>query len=187
MLLSLGCVSAPKPMGFKETVRAWGLQGAFPAHMELRGAIDSSGDGQLKVESLAAKAEGGRVLRIQKVSGATAGQSDAFVRRKAFQLRSIYEPQRDPYFAALSKDTVCPERFRLERRKTSRSDREIYALFANERLTYGACNEEDASYRVFVALLKCPGNQFMVESFIPAKAASDEDAKALDSISCLGQ
>src|SRR5205814_2272389 len=106
--------------------------------------------------NLVAKTQDGRVLRVQELQGGDSNQGDNFIQGKLFQLHSIYEPHRDPYFAALTKDTLCPEKFKLTSRKsvkTANFKAEVLSLYANDRLTYGACTEEQAAFRTFVALL----------------------------------
>jgi hypothetical protein len=144
---------------------------------------------EIVVKNLSANTGDGRVVRVQELVGADAKQGDSFIQGKLFQLNSIYEPHRDPYFAVLTKDTVCPGKFKLTHRKsvkTAEGSIDVLALYANDRMTYGACTEEQAAFRAFVALVQCKGGKslYVVESFVPVKLLSDVDARTIDTIRC---
>jgi hypothetical protein len=192
---SLGCAGAPvtqkppsaQPQSAAEMLRTLGLQSAWPDTYRVTESSDETADTVRIHDSVAHSPEGG-VMRVRKMAGADLNQGQAFIQEKIFQLHSIYEPHRDPYFAVLTKDSDCPAKFRLRQRKsekTAGSEVEIFSLYANDRMTYGACTEEQASYRASVALILCKasGDLFTVENFIPAHLAQGTD-RNIESLRC---
>ncbi|MBI3543057.1 MAG: hypothetical protein HY075_07270 [Deltaproteobacteria bacterium] len=145
----------------------------------------TSRDGDSTVESAEARAGDGRVVRVQKLGGVSPELADRLVRDRLFQIESIYEPHRDPYFASLTKNTSCPARFQPVRRREGAV--ETLALFANDRLTYGACTSDLAAYRVLVSFVDCSRsrNVFVVEYFVPARLFGAEDEAFTRSLQCL--
>jgi hypothetical protein len=140
--------------------------------------------GGVVVENLVANGPGGGVLRVERVGGVSAAEAKTAVSDRVFKLRSIYDPHEDPYFAALTKKTVCPAEFSL---RLEEGPPVVALFFSNERLTYGACTREAARYRTFVSFMYCQRTKslFTVESFIPTEKFTDADVTRARSLKCL--
>jgi hypothetical protein len=175
--------------GLAKVLPTLGLQAPFSDEYRVS-ASSSEPQSGIQMESLEAAAADGRVVRLQKFGGVSPDQGNRFIQERVFQLKSIYEPHREPYFAVLTKTTACPKQFKLVQQadvNTASSKLEIYSLYANDRLTMGACTNEQATYRAFVALLECSKSQsvFVVESFVPTRLSGDADVSGIKSIACL--
>jgi hypothetical protein len=169
-------------------LQALGLRSSFSESYKVSDQSEVSGGG-IPVDYLTAEAQGGRVIRVEKIATSDRAQADKFVNDKALELARVYEPHTSPYFAAVTNKSVCPYPYRLQHKKSAGSEGarfELYALFANDRMTYGACSQDQATYRAFVTLLECVSSNrvFVLESFVPVKQLAHADEQDLESLRC---
>jgi hypothetical protein len=151
-----------------------------------------SRSGDVKVENTVARAADGRTLRLERFAGVTPAGAEGLLKDRLFQIDSIYEPHPDLYFAAITKKTICPDRYLPVHKTLTPSDNttepiQTAMLYANDRLTYGGCTPELATQRVVVAFVYCRKNAdfFVLEHFIPEKLFTQADLVLTSSIQCL--
>lgn len=168
-------------------LRSWGVKAGFPHEygITLRAEDPDETPG---VEAVDAKAQNGRIIHVERLSGADAAQGEGAIKDRLVQFQSLYDPNPDPYFAILTKKTVCQDKYRMAYRPKKKNGTVLHflELYANERRTYGACTGDMAFYRAAVAMIYCPRTRSAVilESFIPAAAFTKADSLAVESLQC---
>jgi len=175
-----------RPELLSARLRAWGVKAAFPAEYEVS-PRDADPDEAPGVEAADAKAPGGRFLRLERLADAARGE--AHIKDRLVQLQSLYDPRPEPYYAILTKKTVCQDKYQIVYRPRKNKGPVLHylELYANERMIYGACTGDMAFYRAAVAMIYCPRSRSAVilESFIPAAGFTQADFRALESLRCL--
>ncbi len=143
-------------------------------------------DGGVTVESLIAHAVSGRIIHVEKLQGLKAGVAESLIRDRLALIDSIYDPHRDPYFSVLTTKTFCPRQFQPLKRVEQSAGKPIpiRVLFANDRLTYGSCTQEQAAYRVIVAMLVCDHGAFIFENFVPAPNFAEAEIGVASQLRC---
>ena len=147
--------AAPVPLA--ALLRSWGVKAAFP--FDYRSAVrHEDPDETPRVETIDAKARNGRVLHVERLSDADASEGEGHIKDRLMQFQSLYDPNPDPYFAILTKKTVCQDKYRMAYRPKKENGTVLHflELYANARRTYGACTGEMAFYRAAVAMIYCP-------------------------------
>lgn len=181
--------AAPKaaPDALSGLLSSWGVKAVFPQEYAIPSRAKDP-DETPGVETLDAKARSGRLIHAERLTDADAAQGEGYIKDRLVQLQSLYDPNPDPYFAILTKKTVCQDKYRMiyRSRKTNGTVLHFLELYANERRTYGACTGELAFYRAAVAMIYCPKTRsaVIVESFIPSGAFTNGDARAVESLQC---
>lgn len=177
--ISCGCATVPTAADqVEESLRSWGVTGLEASGYQLSSIGSPASQ---NVEVWQAQGPGGRLLRARKVKD-PASAKDLF-QESLIKLRSIYDVRRDAYFAVITKDITCPEEFKI--RESSLPDGRILSMYANDRGTLGACDEQTARARVSVALLLCGPSFIRVESFVPREVFTESDERMLTSLQCL--
>jgi hypothetical protein len=152
----------------------------IPEQNDFKGETQSSESGGLRFSFFEGRAADGRVLKISSQIGVSADSASVYIRDRAAQIESIYDPHPDPYFAIISKKTVCPKDYVPKIESGFATEKRIRRFFTNDRLTYGACSQDLARYRADVDLIYCPDSQTLhiVERFRPLELKGSEPEPA---------
>ncbi|MDD5302401.1 MAG: hypothetical protein PHS14_04755 [Elusimicrobia bacterium] len=177
--------AAPEPLA--ALLRSWGVKADLPFDYAIA-FRDADPDATPRLEDVEAKARGGRIIHAERLSDADASQGEGHIKDRLVQLQSLYDPNPDPYFAILTKKTVCQDKYRMAYRPRKKNGTVLHflELYANARRTYGACTGEMAFYRAAVAMIYCPRTRSAVilESFVPSAEYTPADARAVESLQC---
>ncbi len=184
LLMVSACASVPDG----KLTLPLGIANRFGGGYVIAERTQTQNDG-ISVEYITAKAKDGRVIRVERLSSSSAADSEQFIKDRLAQIASIYEPQRSPYFAVLTKKTVCPDKYlpiRTDEKRDGTLLRTVM-LYVNDRLTYGSCTEDTTAFRLIAGMMYCPGSKalFIVESFVPVASFSETDAENVRSLQCL--
>lgn len=110
---------------------------------------------------------------------ATARSLEQLMQGIQFKLDSIYQDYQVPYPGQVSEKVSCPIEFRPK--PLPDQDNESVAkkglwMYANDRLTIGACDQSNVFFKAINLILNCKksGNIFEIKVFIPSNLADDQ-------------
>lgn len=164
-----------------------GLSGQFAPDWKSVGRNEAK-LGLVQLEVLELAGANGRSLVVHRYRMESAAAAQELQTQKLQEFKSVYDPRIDPYFAIVTKETRCPDRFLplVEAAPKKASSLNLVSAFANERNTIGACTEDLAQKRYYFASLTCGATFTQFEEFIPlSQAPSREAPSELRSLDCL--
>lgn len=129
-----------------------------------------------------------RFLRFSSYETKSDEIARQLLREKTAELSSVYDNHIDPYFAAITKGTSCPEKFQPRKQEVSKGSTTlyIYSMFATDRNAIGACSSDLASKRALIGFLVCGAYLFEIEQFSNINEdISSEILKETSSLQCL--
>lgn len=130
----------------------------------------------------------GRFLRIE--ANRTAPESSRQDLNAAItKMKAMFEKAPAPYPGELSDTIVCDPRFvpTYETLQRNGTDIHIFVGYLNDRMTFGSCSREQATYRGALALLFCKNRSLLlrVELIAPVADFSAHEKELTDQIRSL--
>lgn len=187
LALLAGCASSePRPSSeISEKLEAFNIRSNFVHNFSVTDERTARSK-QVELHQIDAKAAGGRELQVSIYKMPSPEKAESLKKEKVAQILSVYDSHIDPYFALLTKATVCPEEFQpqQEEKAGTRGSPRLFFLFANDRNTIGACTKKIASRRAAIALVVCESNFIQVERYTPIQEWSHTDQDDVRSIDC---
>lgn len=137
--------------------------------------------GQEKATKLALlNSEENKVLKIEAITGIDKASADLLLEDEALTVKALYEAALSPYPGEISNQIVCNERFKpVFGTAEAKLNFSYFALFATDRLTYGACSEDLVKYKAILAWAYCEKKKtlYRFELFAPLKPAQPESQR----------
>jgi len=187
LALLAGCASSePRPSSeIAEKLEAFNIRSSFFHKFSVTDERTARSK-QVELHQIDAEAAGGRELQVSIYKMPSPEKAESLKRDKTAQILSVYDSHIDPYFALLTKATVCPEEFQpqQEEEEGTGGSRRLFFLFANDRNTIGACTKNIASRRAAISLLACESNFIQVEVYAPIQEWGSTDQDDVRSIDC---
>lgn len=113
------------------------------------------------------------------------------VNSEAQRINAYFENAISPYPGQISDEIECPKEFRptLETKDINGEKASYFEVFLTERLTIGACSDEQAKYKEIIAWYYCPNQENLYQIEIVSNKERFTQNKdyfyaILDSISC---
>lgn len=115
---------------------------------------------------------GDSLVRVQRVLDVSASDAEVLTRARIAQIEGQYKPARSPYPGVISDTVVCAQQYMPSFRDGVLPSKIVYRSFsayANDRLQYGPCTEQQARYGAEAVLFYCQNTKqlYEVEMFIP--------------------
>jgi hypothetical protein len=106
------------------------------------------------------------------------------------QIRTFYEKSRSPYPGEISDTVVCSDDFQpvTGEKTVNRVSITYFSAYMTDRLTYGACIEDQAKYQAMTVIFYCENNQTynQLEFIRPIKSIGPADPDPiLNKLKCL--
>lgn len=146
----------------EQALQAIGLSSQDPQGSQaLQGfTVDSltpGGGGQEKAAKLALlNPQENKVLKIEAITGIGKASAGLLLEDEALTVKALYEAALSPYPGEISNQIVCNERFKpVFGTAEAKLNFSYFALFATDRLTYGACSEDLVKYKAILAWAYC--------------------------------
>lgn len=114
----------------------------------------------------------GGILRVDVRSGIEPDTATDYIRGRVAGMKALYDNVRSPYPGLLSNEIVCDSAFKplFESVRTSSGvSIEKITGYLNDRLTFGSCLEDQATYKGAMLLFACPNHKqlYQLEIIFP--------------------
>lgn len=124
---------------------------------------------------------GDSLVRVRRVLGISASDAEVLTRARIAQIEGQYEPERSPYPGVISDTVVCTQQYMPSFHGGVLPSGVVYRSFsayANDRLQYGPCTEQQARHRAEAVLFYCQNSKqlYEVEMFIPLSLYKQKEA-----------
>jgi hypothetical protein len=118
-------------------------------------------------------------IRIYKLGNVDAEKASDFTKITEMATEGLFDTAKNPYAGAISDKIVCPENLKPTKEiVNSESGLQIHYMTSslNSRLQYGACTENQISYKVFSGIFYCQNvsEWFQMEIIVPASDTTDK-------------
>lgn len=128
------------------------------------------------------------LLKIEVIKGIDKRSADILLEDNIIMIRALYGNALSPYPGEISNELICNENFLPEfnTKQTNLLEYSYFILFANDRLTYGACSEDIVRYKSILAWAYCDGKNsfYQFEFFSPIEMFSESDLDLITSFRC---
>jgi hypothetical protein len=184
--LLLACLTQAADLTLSDQLEAWGatMKTLSPFSIIDR---DTQMREAIKIEYLTAKSDS-KTLRIQRMVGLSEVDAKRYIDDRTAEIISVYDPRPAPYFAFLTQSVQCPTKFKplMDRPKTTDHNLVSFTMFADDRFTYGVCDDASAMYRAVFAFAYCKTDSavYSIEYFVPTDGFSKGDLEMIHSFSC---
>lgn len=130
------------------------------------------------------------LFRIEKQAFISPGEAEMLTQATRITIQGLFSNAQSPYPGPLSDEIICDTTFipNPDVQPTIDGNRTVFTAYANNRLQYGSCIEDQILYKGYIALFYCPNHAswYKAELLVPIKLAI-EDAPffhQLDAIRC---
>ena len=119
-------------------------------------------------------------IQVHQISKISPSDAEMLTKARLAQIESQYEPERSPYPGVISGVVACPPKYMpsfLDGTLPSKIAYRSFSSYANDRLQYGSCTEQQAQYGAETVLFYCQNLKrwYEVEVFTPIKFYSRDE------------
>lgn len=145
-----------------------------------------------QVYGLAAKeisaSSSNKIIKVLHLGKSDLKTARLFLNEKKFGIESLYNPLPSPYPDVITREIVCPQEYLpvIGEDDNENFYKIIYELFANDRLSYGACSPDSVAYKSIFSLIHCKKNNdlYQIKLFSPLESGNQEILSEIRNFSC---
>lgn len=130
------------------------------------------------------------LLRIEKQSLLSSTDAETLTKANIMTIQGLFANARSPYPGPLSDEIVCDTKFKSEplTYTTTSTTMTILIAYANNRLQYGSCIDDQILYKGYIAMFYCKNHRswYKAELLIPISDAINDASfiEQLHTIQC---
>ncbi|MDO8551805.1 MAG: hypothetical protein Q7S03_03965 [bacterium] len=132
--------------------------------------------------------KGKNFLRVEVKSDISTQDANSYIRSEVTKMNGLFENALAPYPGQISDEIVCPGQFKPVYKSEKINNLEVTSFtgFLNQRLTFGACTEDQAVYKGRINYFYCPAKEkiFALELITPNQDKPDEFLQEINTVRC---
>jgi len=130
------------------------------------------------------------LFRIEKQASLSSSDAETLTKATVMTIQGLFANARSPYPGPLSDEIVCDNKFKSEPELYTTDSTAMTTLiaYANSRLQYGSCIDDQILYKGYIAMFYCKNHAswYKAELLIPIAEATEDASfmKRLHTIQC---
>ena len=129
-----------------------------------------------------------QIIKVLHLGKSDLKTARLFLDEKKFGIESLYNPLPSPYPDVITREIVCPHEYLPDVGVDNNENfyKIIYELFANERLSYGACSPDSIAHKAVFSLIHCKKSNdlYQIKFFSTLESSNQEILNEIRNFNC---